>query len=69
MGGEEEMGDKSEVLDAVLKEAVDLVIDLKSPEAFCWFAWFPFSIDCVFGSVLGPCECRKTYPLRKFLTI
>ena len=32
-----EMADKPEVLEAVLKETVDLVIDLTHFEAFCWF--------------------------------
>jgi hypothetical protein len=32
--GKEEMEDKSEVLEAVLKEAVDLVIDLNSLKHF-----------------------------------
>ena len=32
-----ESGDKPEVLEAVLKETVDLVIDLTHFEAFWWF--------------------------------
>lgn len=39
------MGDKSEVLEAVLKETVDLVVDLTNSEAFfCFFSSLFFSL-------------------------
>lgn len=61
----EEKGEKPEVLEAVLKETVDLVTDLNNLFAFaCYYVgvvpWYSLSKSC---------EFRKTYPLRRFLII
>ena len=73
------MGDKSQVLEAVLKEAVDLVTDLN--HSMLLFLVMPSSVPLSFfdGShgfffffclfFWGPCECRRTYPLRRCLRI
>ena len=61
----EEKGEKPEVLEAVLKETVDLVTDLNNL----------FTIPCYYLGVIPyrslsePCDCRKTYPSRRFLII
>jgi len=62
------MEEKSEVLEAMPKETVDLVMDLRFGvihflNVNCvWFISFWFD-----GIEL--CECRKTYPLKRFLRI
>lgn len=59
------MGDKPEVLEAVLKETVDLVMDLN---AFLVCAlWVFFYGFCVGFSSLF--VCRRTFPLRKCVRI
>ena len=61
----DEKGEKPEVLEAVLKETVDLVIDLNKLFAFaCYYVGV-----VPLCSVSKTCECRKIYPLRRFLII
>ena len=57
------MGEKPEVLEAVLKEAVDLVTDLSILKPFwCLAVCFGCLILILFN-------CRKIYPLMRFLKI
>lgn len=65
---EGDMGEKSEVLDAVLKETVDLVkIDLKKLKPFLLEAlcFMLISYFCSYELF----ECRRIYPLRRSLRI
>lgn len=69
----EKMGDKEEVLEAVLKETVDLVIDLNrllsSLLPVCVLKFVLFVLKFWPLEFCSFAECRKTYPLRKYLRI
>lgn len=61
------MGEKPEVLDAVLKETVDLVMDLTKKIKFLNLYFVGFNGFVSF--FCWCCNCRRIYPLKKFLKI